>query len=287
MEILSRPLTSVLGALVVVAVALLPPAAAAPVPGPVGLDQACAAELARRLGPVDVLGCDPRGRGLAVLAIGDPATSDHVVVLVPGSDTDLRTLHDPADPQRRPLGWARSLAGAGGPDLAIVLWVGYPTPLGVGVDAATGRLARAGAAALVPFVEELEDGGAHVTVVGHSYGAVVAALAAPELPADDLVLLGSPGARAASVADLRTGARVWAARTAGDWVGRVPSVQLGDLGHGADPAGAAFGARALPVAGTSGHDGYFRPGSAALAGVVAVCLGRTPDAAAPVEAAAR
>ncbi|MGY1856657.1 alpha/beta hydrolase [Modestobacter sp. SYSU DS0290] len=278
MTILPRPMTSVLGVLAVVAAALLPPAAAAPVPGPVGLDPACATELTRQLGSVGVLGCDPRGRGLAVVAVGDPATADHVAVLVPGADIDLAALHDPARPQRRPLGWARSLAEAGGPDLAVVLWVGYPTPQGAGVDAATGRLARAGAAALVPFVQELRDGGAHVTVVGHSYGAVVAALAAPELAADDLVLLGSPGARASSVADLGTRARVWAARTTGDWIGRVPSVRLGDLGHGADPAGPAFGARTLPVGGTSGHDGYFRPGSAALAGVAAVCLGRVPSA---------
>ncbi|SFO39014.1 Alpha/beta hydrolase [Geodermatophilus obscurus] len=251
----------------------------AAVPPPVRLDPACAADLAARLGPVGVLGCDPAGRGLAVLVLGDLAAAASVAVLVLGSDTDLARLHDPDRPHRRPLGWARALADAGGPGLAVVLWVGYVTPDGLGVDAATGRLARAGATALVRFVAGLR-GDAHVTVVGHSYGAVVTALAARDLAADDVVLLGSPGARARSVADLGTGARVWAGRADGDWVGRVPHVRVGDLGHGADPADPGFGARPLPVDDVPGHDGYLLPGSASLAAVAAIATGRAGEGAA-------
>jgi hypothetical protein len=245
----------------------------AAVPPPVALDAGCAADLAARLGGVTVLGCDPAGRGLAVVALGDPASAPHVTVLVPGSDTDLARLRDPDRPQRRPAGWARALADAGGPGLAVVLWVGYPTPEGLGVDAATGRLARAGAAALTGFVAGL-PAGAHVTVVGHSYGAVVTALAAPDLAADDLVLLGSPGAHAGSVAELGTAARVWAGRAESDWIGRVPALRIGDLGHGRDPAGPGFGARPVPVAGVVGHDGYLSPGTASLAAVAAIATGR-------------
>jgi len=252
----------------------LPPGETA-VPTPVVLDAACAAELVERLGGVRVLGCDPRGRGLAVLALGDPATARHVAVLVPGADIDLATLADDRDPQRRPFGWAAALAAEGGPELAVVLWVGYRTPQGLGIDAASGRLARAGSGALVRFVDDLRTDlgpAAHLTVLGHSYGAVVVALAAARLAADDLVLLGSPGARASSVTELDTTARVWAARTDGDWTARIPAVRIGDLGHGADPTAQDFGARALPMGGTSGHDGYFRPGSAALIELAAVCL---------------
>ncbi|NEK57356.1 hypothetical protein GCU56_05645 [Geodermatophilus sabuli] len=245
----------------------------APVPPRPGVHADCAAALADRLGPVRVLGCDPRGRGLAVLALGDPATAAAVAVLVPGADTDLARLADDLLPERRPFGWARALADAGGPDLAVVLWVGYRTPQGLGLDAATGRLARAGAVALVRFVDELDALG-RVTVVGHSYGAVVAALAGPDLAADDLVLLASPGARAGSAAELGTRARVWAARAPGDWIGRVPHLRLGDLGHGTDPTDPAFGARLLPTGGGAGHAGYFRPGSATLAAVADVALGR-------------
>ena len=252
----------------------------AAVPPPVRLDAGCAADLAARLGPVDVLGCDPTGRGTAVLALGDLTTASSVAVLVPGSDTDLARLHDPAQPQRRPFGWARALADAGGPGLAVVLWVGYVTPDGLGVDAASGRLARAGATALVRFVDGLRAdlaAGVHLTVVGHSYGAVVTALAARDLAADDLVLVGSPGARAGSVADLGTGARVWAGRAGTDWIGRVPGVRVGDLGHGTDPTDPAFGARPLPVDGVRGHDGYLSPGTASLAAIADVAgdAGRT------------
>jgi hypothetical protein len=263
-------------ALSVASFLLVGPASAA-VPPPVRLDPLCAAELVERTGPATVLGCDPAGRGLAVVALGDPATARHVAVLVPGSDIDLARVSSRADPGRRPMGWARALAGEAGDDVAVVLWVGYATPEGLSLDAATGRLARAGAAALARFVDDLpRDGG--LTVIGHSYGAVVVALAARDLPADDLVLLGSPGARAGTVAGLGTSARVWAGRTRGDWISRVPALRVGDLGHGTDPTEPAFGARPLPMAGTRGHDGYFRPGSAALAAIADVVLGHGPGA---------
>lgn len=253
-------------------VALPEEAYAAPEPA-VGRDPGCVAALAPTVTDGDILGCDFLDRGRAVIALGDVATARDVTVLVPGSDIDLHTLDDPARPQRRPLGWARALRAAAGPDVAVVLWVGYATPQGLGVDAASGRLARAGAPALGAFVAGLRSrpaGPPHLTVIGHSYRSVVTALAAPGLAADDLVLLGSPGARADTVADLHTRARVWAARTEGDWMRWVPAIRIGDLGHGTDPISPGFGARLLPVGGTTGHDGYFRPGSAALAGIAAV-----------------
>ena len=154
------------------------PATAVPL-APVGLDRSCAASLSARLTegddePVRVLACDPSDRGRAVVALGDPSTASSVAVLVPGSDIDLATLADPVVPDRRPFGWARSLHAAA-PDTAVVLWVGYETPVGIGRDAATGRLARAAVPALVSFVDGL-PGAAHVTVIGHSYGAVVVSL---------------------------------------------------------------------------------------------------------------
>jgi len=269
----------VLSALVECLVLVAQPAAATPVPR-VGLDAACARRLTGRLTesdePVRVLGCDPRGRGEAVVALGDPATAADVAVLVPGSDIDLHTLDDPARPQHRPMGWARALHEAAGPDTAVVLWVGYPTPQGLGLDAATGRLARAAVPALVDEVASLRSraaGPPHLTVIGHSYGSVVVALAASRLAADDVVLLGSPGARADDVAALHTRARVEVARTAGDWIARVPHLQVGDLGHGTDPVSPGFGAVRLPAGGTSGHEGYFRPGSQSLASIAAVVTG--------------
>lgn len=254
------------------------PVAASP-QTPVVLDPVCAASLAGRLAgadaePVRVLGCDPAGRGRAVVAIGDPATAADVAVLVPGADVDLATLDDPVAPQRRPWGWARALSEAAGPGTAVVLWVGYETPQGLGRDAATGGPARAAVPALADDVAALRSRTGtpppHVTVIGHSYGAVVVTLAAAQLAADDLVLLASPGARAPDAAALRTSARVSAARGPDDWVRWVPPVSIGDLGHGADPAAASFGAELLPADDVVGHDGYFRPGSTALAALADV-----------------
>jgi len=247
---------------------------------PVGLDPTCAAQLATSLTRSDahVLGCEPGERGRAVVSLGDPATARHVAVLVPGAGIDLHTLHDPANPRNRPFGWAEALRDAS-PDTAVVLWVGYPTPEGVDLDAATGRLARSGVPALVEEVTALHraNPAAGLTVIGHSYGTVVVALAARALPADDIALLASPGARADDVADLHTSARVWAARAADDWIRLMPHVRLGDLGHGGDPAAPDFGARLLPTDGVHGHDGYLVPGSPTLTALATVLT--TPRAA--------
>jgi pimeloyl-ACP methyl ester carboxylesterase len=260
---------------------VVPPTSGAPAT-PVRLDQECAASLSTRLTqrdatPVRVLGCEAIGRGRAVVALGDPATSPNVVVLVPGADTDLATLDDPDRPDRRPLGWARALSAAAGPDTAVVLWVGYETPQGLGRDAATGRLARAAVPALIRQVTALRDrpvGPPHLTVVGHSYGAVVVTLAASRLMADELVLVGSPGARAQDVTALGTDARVFAGQSPDDWIRVLPHVRVGDLGHGTDPTDVAFGAARLPADDVVGHDGYFRSGTSSLAAVVRVTNGQ-------------
>jgi hypothetical protein len=282
MDLTGFGIASLLVSLLVMAVRPLP----APVQGAVGLDATCAASLAARVTDGDdrvrVLGCDPTGRGRAVVAIGDVVAADHVIVLVPGSDIDLHTLDGSP---KRPMTWARSLAATAGRDTAVVLWVGYETPQGLGYDAAAGRLARAAAPALVDEVAALRaaprvdsagsvSGGARrVTVVGHSYGSVVVGLAAPSLDADDLVFLASPGVRTGSVEGLHTRARVWAARAAQDWIRFVPHVRLGDLGHGGDPAAPGCGALALPTDGVVAHEGYLLPGSPTLAAVAELSSG--------------
>ncbi len=98
----------------------------------------------------------------------------------------------------------------------------------------------------------------------HSYGSVVCARAAAGLDADDLVFLGSPGTGADTAADLRTRARVWAARGAADWVEHVPHLDAAlfgtTVGFGTDPVSEEYGARVF-AAGDGGHSDYFAPGS--------------------------
>ncbi|MEV6696907.1 alpha/beta hydrolase [Streptomyces sp. NPDC051453] len=223
-----------------------------------------------------ILAFDPRGRGQVAEVFGDLAVADHVSVVVPGSDIDLSSFDRAKDPYGTPAGMARSLYEASGGRTAVVAWVGYTTPVGLGPDAATGRLAEAGAPRLTRFVQGLTASGApRPAVFCHSYGSVVCGLSAARLPASDLVVLGSPGLRADTVADLRTKARVWAARDDSDWIGRVPNVELFGLGHGTDPTDASFGARRISAHHAEGHTGYFAPGTDSLRAFTRIATGAT------------
>jgi hypothetical protein len=221
-----------------------------------------------------VLAYDPSGRGRLAVVLGDLAHAASVAVVVPGSDVDLRRFANPVDPMRGPDGMARALADTAGPDLAVIAWLGYDTPEGVGVDAATGRLARAGATALSRFAAGLAaTTPARQRYLCHSYGTVVCALAARDLPADDLVFVGSPGVRTDTATDLHTRARVWAARAPGDWTAWLPHLSVGDLGHGADPTAVSFGARPFSTAGAVRHQDYFRPGTESLRNLTRIAVG--------------
>ncbi|MGW2475804.1 alpha/beta hydrolase [Streptomyces sp. NPDC001665] len=220
------------------------------------------------------LAFDPRGRGQVAEVFGDLAAARRVSVVVPGSDIDAGTFDRTTDVYGTPAGMARSLYARTGPGTAVIAWAGYTTPVGLGLDAARGTLAEAGSARLTRFTDGLEAVGVPVTTVFcHSYGSVVCGLAAHRLRVADLVVLGSPGMRADSVAGLRTGARVWAAKDPGDWIGKVPHVEFAGLGHGADPASPGFGARRVPAGDAEGHTGYFAPGTRSLSAFAAIAEG--------------
>lgn len=216
---------------------------------------------------------DPLGDGRAVEVIGDLANADRVVVLVPGSDTTLanfdRGLGGVA--RRAPAVQARNVyeATARSPRVAVIAWLGYDPPEGLGLAAVRQDRAEAGARELIRFVASLRPN-ATVILVGHSYGSVVVGLAAPSLPAQvtDIVALASPGMGAATVSELRTSARVWAATADGDWIRRVPRISVAGFGHGPLPADA----RLLPTDGVDGHDGYLVPGSSTLDRLADVAL---------------
>ncbi|MFI0979172.1 alpha/beta hydrolase [Streptomyces sp. NPDC021093] len=226
-----------------------------------------------------ILAFDPRGRGQVAEVYGDLTGSRHVAVIVPGSDMDAATYDRARDPYGTPAGMARSLRGATDPaDTAVVAWVGYTTPVGVGIDAATGGLAEAGAERLTRFADGLDAVGASdPAVFCHSYGSVVCGIAAPRLNAADIVAFASPGMRVDSADGLRTGARVWAAKDPTDWIDNVPNMQVLGLGHGADPTAPSFGARRVPAASAQGHTGYFAPGTDSLRTFAAIAEERTGE----------
>ncbi|MDP5311748.1 alpha/beta hydrolase [Streptomyces poriferorum] len=225
-----------------------------------------------------ILAFDPRGRGQVAEVFGDLATAGRVSVVVPGSDIDAGTFDRTNDVYGTPAGMARSLYAETGPGSAVIAWAGYTTPVGVGVDAATGSLAEAGADRLTRFTDGLAATGVpEPTVFCHSYGSVVCGLAAPRLRAGDLVVLGSPGMRADDVGDLHTGARVWAAKDPDDWIDNVPNVEFAGLGHGADPTTPEFGAHRVPAGDAQGHTGYFAPGTESLHAFAAIAEGTYAD----------
>ncbi|MGW1937440.1 alpha/beta hydrolase [Streptomyces goshikiensis] len=221
-----------------------------------------------------ILAFDPRGRGQVAEVFGDLERAAHVAVIVPGSDSDALTYDAKRSPYTGAAGMARSLRAEAGGDTAVVAWTGYTTPVGVGPDAAGGRLAAAGAKRLARFTDGLDAVGAPDPVLlCHSYGSVVCGLAARHTDASDIVVLGSPGMRADDVAGLGTRARLWAARGPSDWIADVPNVSFAGFGHGADPASAAFGARRVPASDVKGHTGYFTPGTRSLAAFAAIAKG--------------
>ena len=222
-----------------------------------------------------VLFFDPNGAGVAAMVIGDLATANRVAILVPGSDTTLATFFSRGP--ESPGGAAEALAAEAhridpGERLAIIAWLGYPTPAMLSPAVMTSGDAGQGAQALRPLVTALARHGARVALLCHSYGSVVCGLAAPHLPVTDIAVFGSPGMDASSVASLKTSARVWAGREAGDSIRYVPHIHLFGLGFGADPMSPGFGARIFAT-GAGGHSGYLAPGSASLRNLTWIALG--------------
>ena len=226
----------------------------------------------------DLLLFDPSGDGRIAEVIGDLDTARHVVVLVPGVGNDLssyeRALRSDA------LNLAQRL---GGTDTAVVTWLGYDPPDTI-VGAISREPARQGAGALGDFMKQF--GPAHTTVIAHSYGSLVAGIAAQEgvLAPDELVFIGSPGVGTDNAADLGlpSSTTVWSglapldpirlARP--DCMDPLPPCST-DLVFGADPHSPMFGARTFAT-GTrpvwSAHSSYYRTGSLSLANLAHIVL---------------
>jgi pimeloyl-ACP methyl ester carboxylesterase len=226
---------------------------------------------------------DTTGDGRAVEVVGDLATATHIAIIIPGVGTALANFdHGLGNVERRaPAFQARQLyrqMADLAPDepVAAVAWLGYDTPEGLGMAAVREDRAAAGATALVSFVDTLaaDHPSATITVVGHSYGSVVAGLAAPRLngAVHDIIAIGSPGMGVDHAADLHTTARVWAGTASSDWTKWIPGIRVLGLGHGTRPATPGFGALPLPVSGVQGHDGYFVAGVPTLRAMAEIAL---------------
>ncbi|MXM62670.1 hypothetical protein GR925_04220 [Streptomyces sp. HUCO-GS316] len=227
-----------------------------------------------------ILALDPTGSGRVAEVVGDLAEAERISVVVPGVDTDLLTFQR-TDRKKysAPVGMAKALYAAerdASPTTrtAVIAWADYTAPDGLGIDSATAMRAEDGAVRLTALLRGL-PGSSPVALFCHSYGSVVCGLAARTLPdrVQDVAVAASPGMRVENASQLHTSAQVWAMRDATDWVQDVPYLEVGGLGHGADPMSSAFGARVLSAEGARGHSGYFEPGTASLLNFAEIGVG--------------
>ncbi|WP_067546220.1 alpha/beta hydrolase [Nocardia crassostreae] len=203
-----------------------------------------------------LLAVDNRGHG--IIASGNPDSARNVAVFVPGTGApltgiglgltraeSLREAAHRADPAAR---------------TAVIAWYGYDTPPGVG-EALLDHYADAGAPALDRSADGLRathDGlPSHNTLIGHSYGSTLIAVAASgggSLAADELIFVGSPGVEVDDVSHLRldgiapgnTGAHVFATADPAD-----PIPVAGRLPHGPTPTDPGFGATVFASSGAT------------------------------------
>jgi len=186
----------------------------------------------------DQLGADPGYRlflletempGRAAIAIGNIDTADHIAVLVPGFSSAvtnyLPIIVGNADLVQNAAGEA--LWAAGDPaNVATLAWIGYEAPLSA--DVLFDADAHRGADQLTATVNGIHNSRAttgadpHITIVGHSYGSLVAghAIANQGALADDVVFIGSPGVGAQTAEGLGwSGDHVYVGSASGDVVG--------------------------------------------------------------------
>ncbi|WP_399886865.1 alpha/beta hydrolase [Streptomyces sp. BBFR51] len=229
-----------------------------------------------------LLAFDGRGAGLATEVFGDLAHADRVAVLVPGSDTGLDTY---GRFRAAALALHRQLVAEApaGTRTAVVAWLGYETPGTISTTVATTDRADGAAPelrALVADLRRITGPGTGLALLCHSYGSVVCARAADGLDVADIALVGSPGTGADTAASLHTGARIWAARGADDWVEHIPHASADlfgtTVGFGTDPVSPDFGARVFD-AGDGGHSDYFDAGSLSLTNLARIALGETTE----------
>ncbi|MFY1686739.1 alpha/beta hydrolase [Plantactinospora sp. WMMB782] len=224
-----------------------------------------------------LLGLDNANDGKAIVAVGNPDTAAHTAVLVPGTGTELDNMRGQIDRAAEVQRAAEQLGGPTAGGVSVIAWLGYDAP---GFDSSavgTGH-AEAGAPALDSFVNGLHAAHAgesnHTTVIGHSYGSVVVGEAASRgngLAVDDIITAGSPGMSVGTAGDLMIDPRhVWAGGAADDPMtggpGSIPGI------HDNEPTSQDFGANRYH-ADTSGHSGYWTPGSESLKNQGRIVLG--------------
>lgn len=250
-----------------------------------------------------LLGFSPEGRGRAIVATGNPDTSQHQAVYVPGTGSSPNGIGGGID--RMTELWRQTSQAAPGASVSTITWLGYDAPQSLFKDAPSPGYAYDGAPAYRKFLDGLDashtsPGEPHRTAIGHSYGSTLIGAAAQkgELNANDVIFAGSPGVRVGSAEQLDVPkGHVWNEEADGD---KVPD--LGRFGHGGSqwkyrggvflvPSDDQFGAHQMNthgedggsghLKGAHGHSEYWDPGTTSPKNQALVVVGRYADVTAP------
>ncbi|MFH8597678.1 alpha/beta hydrolase [Streptomyces rimosus] len=215
-----------------------------------------------------LIGFDNDGPGHAAISIGNPDTADNVVTFVPGTGANLSTVED--NVQRAEILQQRARFASPGSNTASIMWMGYDAPqdLGAAEDKKYADNARGPLSSFLTGIAAANGGNVNSTVLGHSYGTLVAGETMrdhPGLPVDNAILVGSPGIGVDHAKDLNIPPeRVWAATAKNDPINLVPPQEgafsiLNPMAYkrlfddhsilyGVDPASDDFGGKTFKVA---------------------------------------
>ncbi|BDH09229.1 alpha/beta hydrolase [Streptomyces hygroscopicus] len=240
-----------------------------------------------------LLGFDPEGEGdgRIIIANGNPDTADHTAIYVPGTKTKLETIgenEDHSDLGRSDRLWEQSHRLAPDKSVSTITWFDYDAPDEI-PDATSDEYAAKGASRLQQFLEGnrtahqyATNESGHTTVIGHSYGstligdtAKVANWKETGVPADDILVAGSPGMQASHVADLGIDpVRMWAmGGGTDDLLVRYGGSLTGLGGNGVIPTDRAFGGHVLE-SDAGDHSAFWDEGSISLGNQAAITTGR-------------
>ena len=206
-----------------------------------------------------------QGQGRAAIAYGNPDTADDVVAYVPGLNTEVKNMGAGDANRARDL-WQSAHDIDPTRKTASIAWLGYDAPQAKGISpdalaVAGDARAKQGGEAYQGFLQGLrashEGQPAHLTALGHSYGSFTVGQAAQRpggIPADDIILVGSPGTGAQKASQLGVdGSHVWVGAAEHDPVSHLPShAEAKGIGIGAGIGGVLGG---IPGAALGGYIG--------------------------------
>ncbi|MFB7918627.1 alpha/beta hydrolase [Streptomyces sp. NPDC056061] len=229
-----------------------------------------------------LLGFDSKDMGRAIVSIGNPDTADNVVTYVPGTFARLGSID--GDINRAQLLQAQAAAVDGSRETASIVWLGYDAPQGIWTDATETKWADKAEEPLGNFLQGIEEANhrdVNQTLLGHSYGSLVAGQTMsshPDLPVDNAIMVGSPGVGVDHAKDLNIPPdRVFAATAKNDLINLAPPpagplaplnpkayMRLFDdhsIVHGTDPVSDDFGGTVfdVPAGKFPGSDGETMP----------------------------